>query len=126
MGPLVYYLEYEVSPGPNVAAGLPRLKLTVLSPVWQGDSLALEYPDGEIHTLAGWQTSGEAGSLRVFWTRHQPGAPAVCLVIGAAAGLRNLTTGQGLPFLALVESMIPPEILEVIGPWPQPEPLLLF
>jgi hypothetical protein len=128
MAALIYSLEYEVSPGPNVAAGLPRLDLQVLSPIWRGESLVLEYPDGEIHLLVGWEGAGRGGpgAVRVFWTRHQPKAPAVCLAIGGDAGLRNTTTGQGLPFLALAESLIPPEILEVIGPQPQGEPLLLL
>jgi hypothetical protein len=125
MGNLLYSLEYEVSPGPNVSGGLPRMELRVLSPVWRGASLQLEYPDGEKHTLMGWEGGGPA-ELRVFWTRHQPGAPAVCLVIGGGAGLRNATTGQGLPFLALAESLIPLEVQEVIGPRPEAEPLLLL
>jgi hypothetical protein len=123
---LVYSLAYEVNPGANVTAGLPPLELMVLSPIWRGESLGLEYPEGDIHTLVGWQSSGTGCSLRIFWTRHQAGAPAVCLAIGGDAGLRNLTTGQGLPFLALAESLIPSEVLEIIGPKPRVEPLLLL
>jgi len=128
MATLGYSLEYEVSPGPNVSGGLPRLELRVLSPLWRGESLLIEYPDGEQHTLVGWEGEGRGGpaGLRVFWTRHHPQAPAVCLVIGGDAGVRNLTTGQGLPFLALAESLIPREVREVIGPRPESEPLLLL
>jgi hypothetical protein len=128
METLVFILEYEVIPGANVAAGLPRLELKVLSPIWQGEALVLKYPDGESHTLVGWQGLGAGGPcpLRVFWTRHQPGAPAVCLAIGGDAGLRNATSGQGLPFLAFAASMIPRQVLEIIGPQPQAPPLLLL
>ena len=125
MGNLVYSLEYEVSPGPNVSGGLPRMELRVLSPVWRGKSLLIDYPDGERHTLMGWEDGGPT-DLRVFWTRHHPQAPAVCLALGGDAGVRNTTTGQGLPFLALAESLIPPEVREVIGPRPEAEPLLLL
>lgn len=128
MGPLAYSLEYEITPGSNVVGGLPRLELRVLSPIWRGESLVLDYPDGESHQIVGWEGPGAGGpgGLRVFWTRHEPGAPAVCLAIGGDAGLRNCTTGQGLPFLALAESLIPREVLEVIGPRPEAEPLLLL
>lgn len=121
-------LEYEVTPGGNVAEGLPRLGLRVLSPIWRGEKLVLKYPDGESHTLVGWEGEGAGGPcpLRVFWTRHRAAAPAVCLAIGGDAGLRNTTTGQGLPFLALAASMIPWQVLEIIGPGPEPEPLLLL
>jgi hypothetical protein len=131
------FLEYEVIPGDNVAQGLPRLRLAVLSPVWRGAALFLEYPDGEVHTLVGWSGDepGAPCDLQVFWTRHQPQGPAVCLAIGGDAGLRNYRPGslsreaQGLPFLALADSMIPAEVREVIGPPPpleSPEPLLLL
>jgi hypothetical protein len=128
MAARIYLLEYEVSPGPNVPAGLPRLALQVLSPIWRGESLVLEYPDGEVHTVVGWEGPGHGGpgAVRIFWTQHQPKAPAVCLAIGGDAGLHNITTGQGLPFLALAESLIPRKVLEVIGPRPQGEPLLLL
>jgi hypothetical protein len=128
MADLCYSLEYEVNPGPNVSGGLPRQELRVLSPIWRGASLRLEYPDGEQHTLVGWEGAGPGGpgGLRVFWTRHQPQAPAVCLVIGGDAGVRNTTTGQGLPFLALAESLIPRQVQQVIGPRPEPEPRLLL
>ncbi|MGA8571994.1 MAG: hypothetical protein ACLP7A_05715 [Desulfobaccales bacterium] len=128
METLFFILDYEVTPGGNVAAGLPRLELQVLSPIWQGETLVLDYPDGESHTLVGWQGPGDGGPcpLRVFWTRHQPGAPAACLAIGGDAGLRNATSGQGLPFLALAASMIPRQVLEIIGPQPQAPPLLLL
>jgi hypothetical protein len=125
MAALIYSLEYEVAAGPNVPAGLPRLALAVLSPIWEGESLTIDYPDGEIHRLEGRSRSGASG-LKAFWTRHRPGAPAVCLVIGGDAGLRNLATGQGHPFLALAERLIPPEVREVVGPRPPLEPLLLL
>jgi hypothetical protein len=128
------YLEYEVKPGKNVPAGLPPLLVAVVSPIWRGSSLTLEYPDGEIYTVVGWSGPG-AGSpcdLLVFWTRQQPSGPAVCLAIGGDAGLRDLgpvdgsEPPRGLPFLALAESMIPAEVLEVIGTPPPPQPPLLL
>jgi hypothetical protein len=124
------YLEYEVKPGSNVAQGLPRQRLAVLSPIWRGPSLSLEYPDGEVHTLVGWSGSapGAPCDLAVFWTRPEPTAPAVALAIGGDGGVRQIgpdgetDTVQGLPFLALADSMIPAEVLEVIGPPPEPKP----
>lgn len=123
------FLEYEVKPGDNVPQGLPRLRLPVLSPVWRGWALRLKYPDGEIHKLVGWSGEGRGGpcELRVFWTRHRPGGPAVALAIGGDAGLRNLAPGaggnpaRGLPFLALAESLIPSGVRQIIGPAPEPE-----
>jgi hypothetical protein len=128
-------LEYEVIPGNNVPQGLPRLRLAVLSAVWRGAALRLEYPDGEVHTLVGWSGPGEGGpcELRVFWTRPGPEGPAVALAIGGDAGLRQFTPGargdrargdraRGLPFLALADSLIPPAVRQVIGPPPAPEP----
>lgn len=134
---MTHFLEYEVQPGDNVPQGLPRLRLPVLSSIWQGPALPLEYADGEVHTLVGWGGTGPGGpcDLQVFWTRHQPDGPAVCLVIGGEAGLRDTWWGEagettaGLPFLALAASLIPSAVLQVIGPPPQPEkgeaPLLL-
>jgi hypothetical protein len=119
------FLEYEVPPCANVPQGLPRQRLEVLSPIWRGESLRLAYPDGEELLLKGW-SGPEAGGpcrLRVFWTRHQPQAPAVCLALGGDQGLRELGAAaapQGHPFLALAESLIPPEVLAVIGPPPRP------
>ena len=55
-------------------------------------------------------------------------APAVALAIGGDAGVRHLGPGgaeefaQGLPFMALADSMIPAEVLDVIGPAPESEP----
>jgi hypothetical protein len=124
------YLEYEVKAGNNVAQGLPRQHLAVLSPIWQGSALTLEYPDGAVHILVGW-TGADPGSpcgLQVFWTRHLASAPAVALAIGGDAGVRIFgpgageAEGQGFPFLALADSMIPAAVLEVIGPRPEPEP----
>lgn len=127
-----YIIQYEVIPSGNVPEGMARLELIVLSPIWRGLSLDLEYPDGEVRTLVGWSGAG-AGSpaeLRVFWTRHEPGGPPVCLAIGGNAGVRDLGPGgefpRGRPFLALAESMIPREILEVIGPPPSAPRLLLL
>jgi hypothetical protein len=124
------HLEYEVKPGSNLLQGLPRLWLPVLSPVWRGEALRLEYPDGEVHTLVGWSGPGEGGpcELRVFWTRHRPQGPAVALAVGGDAGLKNFAPGpgaetaRGLPFLALAESLIPVEVRQIIGPQPAPEP----
>jgi hypothetical protein len=134
------FLDYEVRSGPNVPGGLPRLRLAVLSPIWRGPALHLEYPDGAVHTVVGWHGPGvgTAFAVQVFWTRHEPKGPAVCLAIGGDAGLRDLGPPdaaadfpRGLPFLALAESLIPAEVLEIIGPAPAPEvervnpPLLL-
>jgi hypothetical protein len=124
------FLEYEVKPGSNVAQGLPRQRLAVLSPIWRGPALALEYPDGEIHTLVGWSGSAPGGpcDLQVFWTRQEPSGPAVALAIGGNAGVRYFAAdaadaaAQGLPFLALADSMVPPLVREIIGPPPEPEP----
>ena len=124
------YLEYEVRPGSNVPQGLPRLRLPVLSPIWRGPGLTLEYPDGEVRTLVGWSGSGpgESCGLKVFWTRHEPTAPAVALAIGGDAGVRHFgpvgaaESAPGLPFMALAHSMIPAEVLDVIGPPPESEP----
>jgi hypothetical protein len=113
--------------------------LPLLSPVWQGPALRLEYPDGPVHTVVGWSEDRDAGGapvdLQVFWTRHEPDGPPVCLAIGADAGLRDLGPEDGLEgpkgyfFLALAESMIPEEVLAVVGPRPKPArhraPLLL-
>ncbi len=120
------FLDYEVPPCPNVPAGLPRQRLVVLSPIWLGETLLLEYPDGSIHTLRGrcGPEPGEPCPLRIFWTRHHPQGPPVALAIGGGHGLRlrNLSDpdapAQGWPFLALAESLIPWEVLEVIGPAP--------
>ncbi len=130
---MIRFLEYQVRPGENVPAGLPPVTLAILSPIWRGPTLLLEYPDGERHTVTGWGGPGGGSSceVRVFWTRHEPRGPAVCLAIGGDGGLRQLGSANGgeippgLPFLALAESMIPKEVLGVIGPRPQPEPLLL-
>jgi hypothetical protein len=124
------FLEYEVTPGSNVAQGLPRQCLVVLSPIWRAPALILEYPDGEVYTLVGCSGSapGAPCDLRVFWTRHEPTAPAVALAIGGDAGVRLCGLGagdnatQGFPFLALAQSMIPAAVLKVIGPPPAPEP----
>ena len=49
----------------------------------------------------------------------------MALAIGGDAGVRHFgpgavdDTARGLPFLALAESMIPAEVLEVIGPPPE-------
>lgn len=128
-----YYIEYEVIPCANVPEGLAPLTLAVLSPVWRGPSLELEYPDGEVRTLVGWSGSGTGhpAELRVFWTRHEPGGPPVCLAIGGNAGVHDLGPPggvefpQGRPFLALAESLIPKEVLTVIGPPPTAAVLLL-
>ncbi len=124
------FLEYEVKPGSNVAEGLPRQRLALLSPIWRGPALTLKYPDGEIHTLVGWSGSapGDSCHLQLFWTRHEPSAPAVALAIGGDAGVRYFKTdaaddtAQGFPFLALAESLIPAMVREIIGPPPEPEP----
>ncbi len=133
MSMMKYIIEYEVIPSENVPEGMPRQSLVVLSPVWRGLSLEVEFPDGEVHTLVGWSGTGpgEPTELRVFWTRHAPDGPPVCLVIGGDAGIRDLGPrgGQefprGRPLVALAESLIPEEVLMVIGPPPEEEMLLL-
>ena len=74
----------------------------------------------------GWSGSapGESCDLKIFWTRHELTAPAVALAIGGDAGVRHLGPGaaQGFPFMALADSMIPAEVLKVIGPAPESEP----
>jgi len=124
-------LEYEVIPGENLPGGLPRQRLVVLSPIWRGPVLYLEYPDGEVHILEGCRKPGQLCDVQVFWTRQDPQGPPVCLAIGGEAGLRLLMpreddeVSRGLAFLALAESLIPSEVLAIIGPPPPVEPLLL-
>jgi len=130
------FLEYEVRPGSNLAQGLPRQRLAVLSPIWRAPALTLTYPDGEVRTLMGWSGSapGVPCDLQIFWTRHEPAAPAVALAIGGDAGVRHFgeeaatDTAQGLPFMVLADSMIPADVLKIIGPPPEsaPPPLLLL
>jgi len=119
-----FFLEYAVKPGENLPEGLPRLRLAVLSPIWQGPALYLEYPNGDSETVVGWREAGEACAVQVFWTRENPQGPAVCLAIGGDAGLRAVVRegtqvlSRGRAFLALAENLIPPEVLVVIGPRP--------
>ena len=121
---LKYLLDYEVQPGENFPQGLPRQSLVVLSPVWRGPALHIEYPDGEEEMLEGRGADGQPCEVQVFWTREDPGGPAVCLAIGGDAGLRTVVRkgtqvlSQGRAFLALAESLIPSEVLAVIGPPP--------
>jgi len=130
---LKYLLPYEVKPGENLPGGLPPQSLVVLSPVWRGPALVIEYPDGDTETLLGRTRRGEPCEVQVFWTRENPRGPAVCLAIGGDAGLRAVLraegreTSRGLAFLALATSLIPPEVLAVISPPPPVEdaPLLL-
>lgn len=128
---LPYLLDYEVKPGANLPAGLPRQSLVVLSPVWRGPVLCLEYPDGDTETIEGRTMSGEGCQVRVFWTRTDPRGPAVCLAIGGDAGLRRVyregehEVFRGAAFLALAEGLIPSEVLAVVGPRPEKIPLLL-
>ena len=130
---LKYLLPYEVKPGENLPGGLPPQSLVVLSPVWRGPALVVEYPDGDTETLSGLTFSGEPCEVKVFWTRENPRGPAVCLAIGGDAGLLAVMrdglreTTRGRAFLALAASLIPPEVLAVIGPPPPEEdtPLLL-
>ena len=84
---LKYVLSYEVTPGDNLPGGLPPQSLVVLSPVWRGPALTIEYFDGDTETLTGRTAGGEPGEVRVFWTRENPRGPAVCLAIGGDAGL---------------------------------------
>jgi len=130
---LKYAVPYEVKPGENLPEGLARLSLVVLSPVWRGPALNIEYPDGDTETLWGRTVRGEPCEVRVFWTRENPRGPAVCLAIGGDAGLHSVLkaggreTSRGRAFLALAASLIPREVLAVIGPPPPLEaaPLLL-
>jgi hypothetical protein len=126
-------LAYEVKPGENLPGGLPRQSLVVLSPVWRGPALLIEYPDGDTETMEGRTQSNEPCEVLVFWTRESPDGPAVCLAIGGDGGLHatlcseDAETSRGLALLALAESLIPREVLAVIGPPPPVEtgPLLL-
>ncbi len=119
-------LTYLVLPCRNVPGGLPRQELVVLSPIWRGAELTITYPDGEVHILTGRRRSGRPCEVRVFWTRHRPDAPVVCLAIGGDGGLRESgPPPRGRPFLCLAESLIPAEVLAVIGPPPPPERVLL-
>jgi len=123
-------LEYEVKPGKNLPEGLPRQLLVVLSPIWRGPALDLEYPDGEVEVLVGRREGGQPCDVQVFWTRKDSEGPPVCLAIGGKGGLRLLRgkggeASRGLAFLGLAESLIPPEVLAVIGPPPAVEPRLL-
>jgi hypothetical protein len=124
---LKYLLPYEVKPGDQLPGGLPPQSLAVLSPVWRGPTLAIEYPDGAVETLTGRTATGEPGDVRVFWTRESPRGPAVCLAIGGDGGLLAVLregageTVRGRAFLALAASLIPPEVLAVIGPAPPVE-----
>jgi hypothetical protein len=124
---LKYLLDYEVQPGENLPQGLPRQRLVVLSPVWRGPALPIEYPDGEVEILVARCADGRPCEVQVFWTRENPQGPAVCLAIGGNAGLRVLgeDSSRGAAFLALAESLIPPEVSAVIGPRPAAETPLL-
>jgi hypothetical protein len=95
-----YSIEYEVIPCGNVPDGMARLTLAVLSPVWRGPSLELEYPDGEVRTLMGRRGAGagQAADLQVFWTRREPGGPAVGLIIGATPASRTWGRRAGRNF----------------------------
>lgn len=138
------YIEYAVKPNPNVPEGMARTRLAVLSRRWTGSALTIRFPDGEEHLLLGWSTAhgGSPARMQIFWTRHESGAPAVCLAIGGDAGLRDLKMKEaarpdflplpperGYPLLGLAESVIPEEVLQVIGPPPRSavaeKPLLL-
>ncbi|MBW1918528.1 MAG: hypothetical protein JRI57_10995 [Deltaproteobacteria bacterium] len=140
----IKYIDYRVKPNPNVPQGMALTRLWVLSPIWQGSQLTIQYPEGDEEMLIGWSTalSGSPVDLQVFWTRHVEGAPAVCLAIGGDGGLRALSMpgavrpeslklppGRGYALLGLAESLIPAAVLKVIGPTPEmtmrPEPLLL-
>jgi len=124
-------LSYRVLPCRNVPQGMARQEFLVLSPIWRGATLTIVFPDGTEHILTGRERTGRPCELRVFWTRHHPQGPAVCLVIGGTGGIRE--TGppesrqppRGRPFLCLADSLIPEEVLMVIGPRPEPEQLLL-
>ena len=124
---LKYLLDYEVKPGENFPQGLPRQSLVVLSLVWRGPALHIEYPDGEVEILEGRSADGQPCEVQVFWTRENPQSPAVCLAIGGNAGLRVLgeKSSRGVAFLALAASLIPPEVSAVIGPRPAAETPLL-
>jgi hypothetical protein len=124
---LKYLLDYEVQPGENFPQGLPRQSLVVLSPVWRGPALHIEYPDGEVEVLEGRRADGQPCEVQVFWTRENPQGPPVCLAIGGDAGLRVLgeKSSRGVAFLALAERLIPQKVSAVIGPRPAAETPLL-
>ena len=58
----------------------------------------------------------------------RPDAEEEIIIIGGDAGVRHFGAADveelapGLPFMALAPSMIPAEVLEVIGPAPESEP----
>jgi hypothetical protein len=132
------YLYYRVVPNENLPAGLSPILLTVLSPVWQGPSVMLEYPDGWQQTLIGWTADGFPGDLKIFWTQAAEGGLTVCLAIGGdGVRLSDMADfdipispdpphGEGRPFLALAESLIPAAVAAVIGPVPERAPLMLI
>ncbi|MBM4289617.1 MAG: hypothetical protein FJ135_16005 [Deltaproteobacteria bacterium] len=132
-------LYYHVVPNDNLPEGLNPVLLSVLSPVWRGPLLIIEYPDGLPQTITGWTAIGLPCDLRVFWTQASEGGPTVCLAIGGDGGVRLVDDydihisgqkspppGQGRPFLALSESLIPPGVSAIIGPAPPRAPLLLL
>jgi len=140
----IKYIDYRVEPNPNVPTGMALTRLAILSPIWEGSELTIQYPEGDEEMLIGWTTAlgGSPAVLKVFWTRHAEEAPAVCLAIGGDAGLRALSIpaaarpeslelppGRGYALLGLAASLIPVEVLQVIGPTPEMnsrlEPLLL-
>ena len=130
---LKYLLPYEVKPGENLPGGLPPQSLVVLSPVWRGLALVVEYPDGDTETLSGLTLSGEPCEVRGLLDPGEPPGPGRLpghrrgsgLLAVLSDGLRE--TSRGRAFLALAASLIPPEVLAVIGPPPPEEdtPLLL-
>jgi len=129
------YLWYEVQPSEHLPAGMAAVTLTVLSPVWQGAELTIDFPDGWQQTLSGRTAAGRPCDLRVFWTEAATGGPPVCLAIGGDGGLHlregypgdfaGPQTAAVRPFLGLATALIPRAVRRVIGPEPSRSPRLL-
>jgi hypothetical protein len=110
--------------------------LVILSPVWQGHEITITYPDGWQQTLIGWTADGFPGDLKIFWTQAPEAGPTVCLAIGEDGGIgimesdkvnrSSLSPDLVRPFLALATSLIPANVLAIIGPAPPRAPLLLM
>ncbi|MGQ9921331.1 MAG: hypothetical protein ACUVRZ_08370 [Desulfobacca sp.] len=133
MGPT--YLWYQVQPSEELPAGMAAVTLTVLSPIWQGVELTIDFPDGWRQILRGRTAAGRSCALRVFWSEVVSGGPPVCLAIGGDGGLQLREGYQGAParqqttsvrpLLGLATALIPSGVRQVIGPEPGRSPRLL-
>ena len=129
------YLWYQVQPSEQLPGGMAAVTLTVLSPIWQGAELTIDFPDGWQQTLSGRTAAGRPCALRVFWTEAVTGGPPVCLAIGGDGGLQlrecypddpdSRQTAIVRPLLGLATALIPLAVRRVIGPQPERSPRLL-